>query len=333
MMFLRTRLAVATAALAAMSASADAQAIITNGVIRLGVQTQGHLNFAGVGLRFIDGSGFQYESTYGGCQCEGWGVGSRVGGIVTSWGGANEDVGGRTNLTNVAFTSTASTAISTVRLTTGATLTITHEYKPSSVPNLFEVNVTISNTGSDAINDVVYRRVMDWDIDPTEFEENVRISGWGATNLIGSGSNGFLSAEPLSGLNACVIGGICNADFETTDSDDRGAFFDFSFGMLGAGQTRSFQTFYGAADNLAGLLTALGAVGAEVYSAAWCAGDNPACAGISGPAVFGYGFKGVGGVPNPDLPPSTVVPEPSTYVMLAAGLLGLAGVRRRRTMA
>ena len=279
LMLKRVRVTTTVAGLACLAATAGAQAVITNNTIRMGVGQFGDLNTGNapqikginvVGLRLITAAG-DYESTADGCTCEGWGVGVRSGGVVGAWGGSNSDVGGVTNLTLVSFAFTASTATSTVSLTAGANLTITHLYRPSIVPNMYEVQVTITNTGASAISDVVYRRVMDWDISPSQMNENVRLSGWGATNLIGSGSNGFLAAKPLSltgNRTGCIIGGVCNANFETTTSDDRGSFFDFSFGALGAGASRSFQTFYGAAPTYDGLLTALGAVGAEVYTAA-----------------------------------------------------------------
>lgn len=335
----RFRWTSAAALLACMAGTAGAQAVISNGTIRMGINALGHLNTGSapqvtgttvVGLRLITAAG-DYESTADGCLCEGWGVGTRVGGVVTQSGWANE-ASGNSNLTGESFTSTATTATSTVRLSAGASLRVTHTYKPSAVPNLYEVEVKITNFGATDIADVVYRRVMDWDISPTQFNENVRISGWPAANLIGSGSNGFLSSKPLDLSGGCTIGGVCNGNFETTSGEDRGSFFDFSFGALTAGSSRTFTTFYGAAPTLDGLLSSLGAVGAEIYTAAWCAGAGGTgatkCNGKAGPAVFGYGFKGVGGAPPPEL--GGVVPEPSTYALMATGLIGLVGISRRR---
>ena len=346
----RHRWALTAAALVGVAGFAEAQAVITNGTIRMGINREGHLNFGSVpqitgtnvvGLRLVTAAG-DYESTADGCECEGWGVGVRTGGSVGSnWGGANDATGGVTRLSVVSFNSTASTATSVVNVTglsSGYGIQVTHDYRPSATtPNLYEVRVTIRNTGTVAIPDLVYRRVMDWDISPTQFNENVRISGWPASNLVGSGSNGFLSAQPLDISGGCNSGGgaVCNGNFETTAGADRGSFFDFSFGALAVGAERTFTTFYGAAPTLDGLLGALGAVGAEVYTAAWCAGTGGtgprACNGKNGPAVFGYGFQGVGGAPPPELPPPPgVIPEPSTYALMATGLAGLAALRRRR---
>lgn len=347
----RHRWALTAAVLVGVASLAHAQAVITNGTLRMGINRQGHLNFGNVpqitgtntvGLRLITAAG-DYESTADGCTCEGWGVGIRSGsGVGTNWGGANDD-DGITRLNVVSFTSTANSATSVVDVTglsAGYGIRVTHEYRPSpTTPNLYEVRVSIQNTGTINIPDLVYRRVMDWDISPSQFNENVRISGWPASNLVGSGSNGFLGSQPLDVSGGCTIGGVCNGNFETTSGADRGSFFDFSFGALAVGGTRSFTTFYGAAPTLDGLLAALGAVGAEVYTAAWCgpagSGTTPtSCRGKNGPAVFGYGFQGVGGAPPPELPPPPgVIPEPSTYALMLTGLAGLAALRRRRTAA
>ena len=42
---------------------------------------------------------------------------------------------------------------------------------------------------------------------------------------------------------------------------------------------------------------------------------------------------GVQGIPTPDVPPTTVTPEPATVALLGAGLLAIAAVRRRRAVA
>ena len=307
---------------------AAAQAIITNGTVKLGVDEFGQLNIPGgrlsgtgsttiVGLRFIDSRGTEWESTADGCLCEGWGVGV-VGGLFDGVRGYANNSAGIAGLTGVSFTSTATGAVSVVRI--GTTFEITHDYHPSAVPNLYEVTVSIKNiSGVNVDGDVRYRRLMDWDIEPTAFSELVTLQGWPAATLIHSTDNGFCSADVLS---PCFerTAGHTDGNFTKSGPADHGAQFDFSFGTLAAGESHSFTTFFGAAATESELLAALTAVGAEIYSMAFCSSD-PRC-----PAAHAYGFKGVGGTVI-----GGAVPEPATMGLLALGLvsLGAAGVRRR----
>lgn len=322
--------------------AAGAQAVITNGTIRMGVDRLGQLNIPGapsaqgvgfVGLRFITG-GREFESTADGCLCEGWGVGISGGTGAGQRGYANNETGS-SGLTSVTFASTATTATSVTRV--GTFLQVTHEYTPvAGTPYLYQVNVTIANISGSTLGlgdqGIRYRRLMDWDIEPTAFREIVTLQGWPATALVASSDNGFGSADPFSSTGGTICGGaVANGNFTASGPCDHGALFDFGFPSLAAGESRTFQTFYGGAPDLTTMLAALSSVGAEVYTAAWCSGASAVsgvtCNGTGGPGVFAYGFKGVGGTPI------SMVPEPSTYAMLAGGLLGVGLAARRRRAA
>lgn len=306
-------------------AAASAQAIITNGTIGLGVDTAGQLNVSGpassggvtfYGLRDVASN---REATAAGCLCEGWGAAIAGTGTTVY---ANNSVG--SSFTPVSFTSTATTATSVVRSTDGR-LQVTHAYAPSVSQYLYQASVTITNLSATALTGAtLYRRAIDWDVEPTAFSEYSTIQGTaGAANVVFSSNDGFASTNPFSGPSSNGATG----DFIDYGPDDTGALFDFSFAPLGAGASQTLNIFYGGAPTEALALGALGQVGAEVYSFGQAAGDKTGGNGTT----FIFGFQGVGGTALPD--PTAAVPEPASWAMMMIGFGAVGGsLRRRRTM-
>ncbi len=286
---------IAMAALAPPTLAGPPFAIIDNGTVQLGVHCEGHLNVPGgvpssgtgttfVGLRFLPTGA---EATAPGCLCEGWGAADPAAGIT---GGGNEAYGGTFNLFNVGCNSTPNTAMTSADV--DGILRVTHDYHPTVSPFLYEVTVTLTNISAALINDVRYRRVMDWDVEPTAFREFVTLDDAGAANLIFSSDDGFASWNPLTGPSQILFSG------SAVDSGpaDHGALFDFSFGPLSPGGTITFQTYYGAAPDEASADAARAALGILVYSY-----GQPNVAGgpnLGIPNTFIFGFKGVGECPE-----------------------------------
>ena len=332
---------------ASMPIGAQAQAIISNGVVQLGVRALGDLNVDGGTLAAGSGTGTvglrsvatNSDSTSPGCTCEGWGVGLRSTGVS---GFANSSVG-TANLGLVSFSSTASTAKSVVNVLDGVgatVLRVTHDYRPNAGTSaLYQVDVTIQNlTGGNLVAaDLVYRRVMDWDI-PSPGGEIVAIQGVPAalglangSNLYRTDNNGFNSGNPFSFSTF----GLESVNF-TGATGDIGALFDFEFEALADGASRTFSTFYGVAPSVAAAdlaRTLADGDGSDIDIAIYSygfprLGSFAGSDGMGAPNTFIFGFGSAGGILVP--PPPIDVPEPGTLGLLGAGILGLAALRRRR---
>jgi len=63
--------------------------------------------------------------------------------------------------------------------------------------NLIEDTVTVTNTGANSIANLLYRRSMDWDVQPTAFHEWVTIHDPGnSPQLLFDSDDGFTSSGP-----------------------------------------------------------------------------------------------------------------------------------------
>ncbi|WP_020559982.1 cadherin-like domain-containing protein [Thiofilum flexile] len=278
---------------AAATAGTD-YAIISNGTIQLGVNNTGNLNVPGavsaggtpyVGLRYVPTNN---DSTSPGCLCEGWGVADKVSGVT---GYANQDAG-TDGLTVESFTSTGTTATSVV--TIGSTFRVTHEYSPTSLtPNLYEVKVTIENISASEV-EVLYRRNMDWDVEPTAFNEYVTVKTNKLPNVVFTSNNGFASSNPLAGPSDIGYTG----EFTDAGPADYGALFDFNFGKLAASQSKTFTIYYGATPDETSALVALDTVDAvQTYSLGQPSSSLPT---DGTPNTFIFAFKNVGGIVDTD---------------------------------
>jgi type IV pilus assembly protein PilY1 len=166
---------------------------------------------------------------------------------------------------------------------------------------------------------------MDWDIEPNYFNEYVTIQGAdAATNVLLATNDGFRDSSPFSFSQ--TVFPLVEGDFSDIGPDDIGAQFDFTFGALAAGETRTFEIFYGAAPTEGLASGALVAVGAEVYSLAQPDSDilGTGFDGQYETATFIFAFAGVGG--DPIIP----FPEPSTCTLFGIGLAMLTVVARRK---
>lgn len=237
-------------------------------------------------------------------------LGNRVAGF------ANEAAGSG-GLTGGVFGSTTTTASSFIQLA-DYPVSIQHFYGVSMAPNVFQGNVTITNSGTSAVRDVVYRRVMDWDVPPTEFNEFVSHSGVtshlesAGGNVRFASDNGFASSDPRQAPGE-IWPGTTNTDFSQTGPADHGSVFDFAFGNLDPGQSRTFNIFYGAAPDLAGAQSAISMLNPDV----WSIGQSTS---MGAPAddspTYLFAFAGVGGTEEgmtPDDPVLPFVPAPGEY--------------------
>lgn len=265
----------------ALRALMEPRRVVGNGTIELGVNQFGDLNAAdgthGVtGLRYLPTNA---DALTPGCLCEGWGIGDPVSGIA---GFANESAGVSSTLSLLDYTATETRAVSKVQV--GSLLQVTHDYHPSPNPNLYEVTVTVRNISADPVPDLRYRRVMDWDVDPTTFNEYVTLRAGSSPSVTYVSDDGFASANPLDPQSSILAVG----DVVDSGPADHGALFDLSLGALAPDATLTFKLYYGAAGTEAAALAALAEVGVDAYSLGQPSEPYDPAIGAPNTFVFGY---------------------------------------------
>jgi hypothetical protein len=288
------------------SGDARASALISNGVVQLGVNDQGNLNAEGRGVFYLP---TQHDGTYAGWPSEGWGAGNADADPAEQFAGhANAYAG--TTADGVSFTSTLATATSVSTVGAGR-LEITHHYAPfEGNPSLMEGKVTLRNIGTSTLGDVRYTRLMDWDIEPTPFREFVTIRRGTTPGLLFSSDDGFQSGDPF-GPRRDLAGGTTNVDVTDSGPNDHGALFDFGLGALAPGASTAFFIYYGAAATTDDADAAVSAAGAEVYSYGKPSdGDGQVENNLN---TFIFAFRGLGG--EAVIPPTLALsPKTATEV-------------------
>lgn len=290
-----------TALVMAGGAAQAAPAVLTNGLTSIGVADNGGLGALGVG---VSRSGIGDAITPG-CLCQGWG---------TSGGGVGNYVYGLVD----SFASSTLSG-STVTTTTSFGTTVTHTYTGVPGTDLFKVDITITNNSGGTLANNRYKTVFDWDVPPGHFTDDFTTVYGGPAGI--GGKLFYTSFNPFtaeSNPETNSPGSFCGVPINTNGTNipgDCGGVFAFDFGSLDDGESVSFSTIIGSARDVATLLAQFGALSVEVYHYTY---DN------DGPAVFGYGFVGVG------LPPIDPTPAPGMLALFGLGLAGIAAARRRR---
>lgn len=279
---------------------------ITNGTVQLGVSKYGTLIQEGcgpstgegvtsLGLRYVPtgAEALAHPDPAHQCPCEGWGtqVSWPVGaGAYSTWAHAGRGISGLPgsntgHIEVVSFEATDSTAKSVLKVEhpTGD-LIVEHEFVPSARPELYQVKVTVRAAGEAADQPhVTYRRVMNWNVEPTARQELLTTDA-AAPGTEYVSDDGFASPDPAAGRTKLVNEGEINDG----GPYDQGSLFDLNVPMTFdpvEGLIGRMSVYYGAAGTTADANAALDALGIETAARARA---NTTGSGAPNVFIFGY---------------------------------------------
>jgi hypothetical protein len=230
-------------------------------------------------------------------------------GVVTSSGSDAVDpyagCCGHTPSSTSVYTASSAT-VTTAADASGANVGVVENYSFLQ-RNILEITTTVTNDAASA-TDVKFGRDVDWDVSPTEFDENSfgpAITG----NVINSSYYGF---EDPAGPYQYPCNSGCNK------TNDLGGGIELDLGVLGAGQSATFAYLYGISqigENVNGLIAQVDADGAYYYIATQSS-ENGAYPEL--------------GTNSAIIAVATPTPEPSTMVLVGLGLCAASFLRRKR---
>lgn len=246
---------------------------LTNGTVQIGVNDAGDLNSPGttpsltgstsIGLRYIPTGA---DALSPGCLCEGWGAQLISGGSSVALGGANRARGGILGDAQVtSFVSDGTTATSTVVI--NGRLKVIQTYRISTAsPNMYQDTITFTDL-SGVGGTVKYRRVLDFDVEPTAFNEYMTVKvGTGDTGFVTyTDDNGFASPLPTDASTPILASG----QFTDIGPTDNGALFDTQLTLpSGAGASVTMTAWFGVTASATTAASALSSVGATSWALA-----------------------------------------------------------------
>jgi hypothetical protein len=271
----------------------------------VGIGPDGELSDTGTGvgfLRLADG----YDPLAAGIR-DSWGVASIYSSGVSTAFADYTDFG----TSNVSSTSTATSSTASYTSTTNFGVTVQQNYS-FAAPNVLEIAATITNMGPTA--NVFFQRDVNWNVFPTESNENSFGGIPFATPLADTSYSGLENPDP--GAGAFVFSCLgCN------QIGDLGGGIKVFFPSLLSGQSANFVFFYGISQSgeSANALDAQLAAAGSIYTITTQSSENGAYPNLgTNSAAIGFGL--------------TAVPEPSSVALFVTMLTGFGGIawRRRR---